>query len=89
MATPDQQAIADAAKEIYERRRTELEATSRGQFAAIDVSSHQVFVAPSAEEALRDAEAIGGGPFFIVRVGSRVAHRMLSTLHGGDPRVVR
>jgi hypothetical protein len=76
MATPEQQAIADAAKEIYEPRRSELEAMFRGQFAVIDVLSRQVFVALSAEDAFRAAEASGGGPFFLVRIGFATAYRM-------------
>jgi hypothetical protein len=89
MVIPNQQAIVDAGKMIYERRRLQLEATSQGQFASIDVSSHQLFVAPSADEALRNAQASGQGPFFIVRIGSRAAYRMRRTPHGGDTRIVR
>jgi hypothetical protein len=88
MVMANQRAIVAAGEEIYERHRIELEARSRGHFAVIDISSQQVFVAPSAEEAVREAQARGGGPFHLVRIGSRAAYRARRNRHGGDTRII-
>lgn len=89
MVTPNKRSIVDAGQKIYARRQNELEAQSRGQFAAIDVASQQIFVAPTAEEALRAGHASCAGPFYLVRIGFRAAYRMRRALHGTDARIAR
>ena len=39
MATPNQRAVVEEGEKIYDRPRAALEGRSRGQFAAIDISS--------------------------------------------------
>ncbi len=86
----NQRAIVEAGKKIYERHRARLEASELGQFAAIDVPSAELFIAPSADAATRKARASGRiGPFHLVRIGSRAAYRSRRTPHGGDTRLIR
>ena len=90
MTSSDQRAVVEAGKKIYERYRIELEERSRGQFAVVDITSEECFIAPSAEEASRKARAgVGKGPFYLVRIGSRAAYRSRRAPHGSDPRFIR
>ena len=83
-------AVIEAGKKIYERHRERLEASERGQFVAIDVASGELFIAPSGEDALRNARADGRkGPFHLIRVGFRAAYRFRRIPHDGDTRLIR
>ena len=86
----NQREVVRVGKQIYERHRARLEASARGHFTVVDVSTGQLLTAPSAEEASQKARAAGAaGPFYLARIGARVAYRSRRTSHGADPRLLR
>jgi len=70
--------IAEAGEKIYaEKYRADFEARHMGQFVAIDVSTGQAFLGPTAEAALSGArQASPGGIFHLIRVGQAGAFRV-------------
>jgi len=74
--SPDK--IAEAGERIYaEQYKTQLEATRRGHFAAIDVTTGEGYVAEFPEQALGEARAKAPfGIFHLIRVGARGAFRV-------------
>jgi hypothetical protein len=88
MVSPNQRAIVEAGKRIYEPHRSKLEACARGQFAVVDIATEELFIAPSPEEASRKARDAGrNGPFYLLRIGFRAAYRSRRASHGGDTRL--
>jgi hypothetical protein len=64
--------IADAGERIYaEQYKAQLEATQRGHFVAIDVTTGEGYVAEFPEQALGEARAKApAGIFHLIRVGA-------------------
>jgi hypothetical protein len=84
------QEIAKAGRRIYERHRIDLERSHRGQFLLIDIRTEHLFIAESPGAAYRQAEAQRTkGPFYLVRVGERVAFRSRRQPNGDAVRVAR
>jgi hypothetical protein len=78
MSLTDPVEIAKAAEEIYtNKHKKELEKSSSGEFAVIDVRSGKAYVGKFAEDALGDArEKAPNGVFHLIRIGSTGAFRV-------------
>jgi len=86
LASPRELAVEG--ERIYAERRDELEKTSSGKFAAIDVSNQKIYVADGAAEALvagrrKQPNAI----LHLVKIGDKGAYKIgFSTRHAGPVR---
>ena len=77
--------IAEADRRVYERHRIDFERHHLGQYVLIDVRTEKVFMAETPEAAYRQvAPEQREGPFYLVRVGERVAFRSRRQPNG-DP----
>lgn len=76
LTNPD--AVAALGEKIYaERYRAEYERRFLGHFVVINVQSQEAFVAPSPEEAVRQArEKMPDGVFHMIRIGEAGAFRV-------------
>jgi hypothetical protein len=76
--------IVGAGEKIYaERHQATLERDYPGQFAAIDVTTGEVYVERFPEEALDKARAATStGIFHLIRIGSSGAYHVSHLLHG-------
>ena len=70
--------IARRGREIYERDiRTEVEHDHGGRFLVVDVTTGRFEIADDELTAFdRAAKKNPNGPFFLLRVGRRAAHRL-------------
>lgn len=63
-------AIAAAGERFYDAQRLSLEAEHHGEFAAVNVSSGQIYLGKTPEEALSSAKGADiKGLFHLIRVG--------------------
>ena len=69
LGSPDK--IAEAGERIYAQQyKAELEATRRGHFVAIDITTNEGYVAEFPEQVLGEARKKAlGGIFHLIRVG--------------------
>lgn len=74
----DPKEIAELGTRIYaEKFQRDLEATHSGQFVAIDIELQVFAVAPSPEEAVREAQRKNPkGVFHLIRIGSPGVYRV-------------
>jgi hypothetical protein len=77
----DKEAFAQKAQAIYERKHKErLEETARGQVAAVDVESEDIFVGRTAlEAAMKARKKFPDRLFYFIRIGYPAVHSLKGT----------
>jgi len=71
-------AIVKRGEALYTKlHKKRLERAARGQFAVIDITSGEIAVAPTAIEAMDQAEAAAPkGVFYLLRIGYAATYRL-------------
>lgn len=72
------QVIAEKGERIYKDKfQEEYERKYPGKFLAIDITSEQVFLADTPEEAIQEAQAVNRtGYFHLIKIGSSGVYRV-------------